>query len=198
MAVLAFTMGPRLRVRCWRRGLSVALLALLAVSGPRLSAQPVPSEYQVKAVFLFNFAQFVEWPAAGFPAPAAPFVIGVLGSDPFGAVLDDVVRDESVGAHKLVIQRYSRVEDIGACQILFIGGSETGRLEQAIAGLQNRAILTVSDAEGAATRGVMIRFLSDKGRIRLRINLDAAREAGLQISSKLLRRAEIVGKKDAP
>jgi len=160
----------------------------LAVSLP---AEPT-REYQVKAVFLFNFAQFVNWPAGAFADPQAPLIIGVLGDDPFDTVLDEAVRDEKIGARPLLIQRYQRVEDIGICHILFISRSETGRLEQIVARLQNRSILTVGDTDGFSRRGVMIRFLSENNKIRLRINLDATKAASLMLSSKLLRPAEIV------
>ncbi|MBI2498179.1 MAG: YfiR family protein, partial [Opitutae bacterium] len=149
-------------------------------------------EYEVKAAFLFNFAQFVEWPAAAFPEPQTPLIIGVLGEDPFGADLDDTVRGEKIGSHPLVVRRYRRPEEIDRCHILFVSHSETGRLEQVVAGLRGRHILTVSDAAGYAVRGIMIRFVTEKSRIRLRINLDAAKADGLVLSSKLLRPADIV------
>ena len=171
------------------------LLAVLLIAAPLHSpAQtPVAREYQVKAVFLFNFAQFVEWPAATFPDETAPLVIGVLGEDPFGPVLDEVVRGESVGGRPLAVRRYRQPEEIGACHILYIGKSETARLDRIVAALKDRGVLTVSDIEGSAHAGVMIRFLAENKRIRLRINLEAARRAGLVLSSKLLRPAEIVG-----
>jgi hypothetical protein len=189
-----------LRSHAFHRALLPAWgIFLWLVAAPALAAPPAAtSEYQLKAVFLFNFAQFVEWPATGFPAPDAPLVIGVLGTDPFGSTLDEVVRGEAVGSHRLEVRRYSRLEDIGPCQILFVGASEAARLEQVITRLEDRPILTVSDLEGSAVHGVMIRFTPENGRIRLRINLEAARKAGLQLSSKLLRRAEIVGKKEQP
>jgi len=149
-------------------------------------------EYQLKAVFLFNFAQFVEWPVAAFPDDATPLVIGVLGDDPFGPTLDETIRGEQIGRRVLVVRRYRRVEEIGACHILFIGKSESSRLESILAALTGRSILTVSDADHAARRGVMIRFLTEKKKIRLRVNLESTARAGLTISSKLLRATEIV------
>jgi hypothetical protein len=165
--------------------------AALVLAGPPVLAQS-PSEYQLKAVFLFNFAQFVEWPATAFADPEAPLIIGVLGQDPFGPQLDEVVRDEVVRGRKLQVQRYQRAEAATDCHILFISHSESRNLEQILAALRGRSILTVSDAAGFALRGVMIRFIPEKSRIRLRVNLDAAKSAGLLISSKLLRPAEIV------
>jgi uncharacterized protein DUF4154 len=171
----------------------LAWLLLLVLAGTQARAQPVPSrEYQVKAVFLFNFAQFVDWPPAAFADAQAPLVIGVLGEDPFGNYLDEAVRGEKVGQRPLVVHRYQRVDDIGACHVLFISRSEAGQLEGIVAHLKDRSTLTVSDTDGSANRGVMIRFLNENNRIRLRINLQAVKVAGLTISSKLLRPAEIV------
>jgi YfiR/HmsC-like len=155
------------------------------------SASP---EYQLKAVFLFNFAQFVEWPASAFPAPDTPLVIGVLGEDPFWAYLDETVRTEKVNGRPLEVQRYRGVADIGTCHILFVSRREEGRLQAVLDSLRGRSILTVSDADRFASRGGMIRFVTDRNRIRLRINLDAAKAANLTLSSKLLRPAQIVSK----
>jgi hypothetical protein len=173
----------------------LVLLAVCVIGfGPgRTPAQEPPAkEYQLKAVFLFNFAQFVDWPASAFPAPDTPLVIGILGRDPFGTYLDETVRGETVKGHPLAVQRFRRVEDITTCHILFISGAEEGRLEQVLAGLKGRSILTVGDVEGFAARGGMIRFLTDQNRIRLRINLEVAKADDLTVSSKLLRPAEIV------
>jgi hypothetical protein len=187
MAVLSST--PRRRAICiW-----LVLFAVLSADGLHLSAQTVISkEYQVKAVFLFNFSQFVEWPTNAFPERQTPLVIGVLGEDPFGVFLDETVRGEAMNKHPLVIQRYHRIEDIKACHILFISQSEMSRLDRILASLKGRNILTVGDADGFAQQGGMIRFVTDKNKIRLRINLEATTAASLTLSSKLLRPAEIV------
>jgi hypothetical protein len=170
------------------------VLSVFLVSGGLALSAPAapPGEYQLKAVFLFNFAQFVEWPPQAFPDAQAPLVVGVLGMDPFGAYLDETVRGETVNNRPLVVQRYGRLEDINTCHILFISRSEADRLEQIVASLRGRHILTVSDAERAALRGVMIRMITVENKIRLRINLEEAQAANLKISSKLLRPAEIV------
>jgi hypothetical protein len=152
-----------------------------------------PTEYQVKAVFLFNFSHFVEWPPQSFTTPSEPFVIGILGNDPFGARLDEAIRGEQINQHPLLVRRFHNVADIGGCQILYIDRSETAQLGRILEALGHRNTLTVSDLEGASQRGVMIQFATENNRIRLRINVDAARSAGLTLSSKLLRAAEIVG-----
>lgn len=175
----------------WRAMAALVVLfwgCVLPVPAP---AQPA-REYQIKAVFLFNFAQFVEWPPQAFSDANAPLVIGVLGDDPFGPALDEVVQGESIAGRSLVVRRYRQLSEIETCHILFISRSEAARIDPIVARLDNRGILTVSDAEGTANRGVMIRFFTENKRIRLRINLESARAAGLVISSKLLRPAEIV------
>jgi hypothetical protein len=159
------------------------------------AAATAPAEYQVKAVFLFNFTQFVEWPAAAFSDDKAPFAICVLGRDPFGPNLDEAVRGERVGSRELVVQRYETVEKIGDCQILFVSDPAAERPAELAAALMGRSVLTVGDAQSRAGRDVVIGFVSDRNRIRLRINLKAAQDAGLVISSKLLRPAEIVGER---
>lgn len=156
-------------------------------------AAPVPSEYQVKAVFLFNFTHFVEWPADAFADPQAPFVIGVLGQDPFGPALDEAVRGENVNGRPLVVQRYSGVPDLKPCQILFIDRSIDGQIDKALATLSRQRTLTVSDLDSGTPRSVIIRFLNENQKIRLQINVDSARSAGLTISSKLLRPAQVIG-----
>jgi hypothetical protein len=153
-----------------------------------------PTEYQVKAVFVYNFSRFVEWPPPqAFTAPNEPFVIGILGNDPFGTRLDEAVRGEQIDQHPLVVRRFRDLGEVGDCRILYIDRSEGARLPQILAALDHRSTLTVSDLDGAAERGVMIQFTTENNRIRLRINVESARAAGLTISSKLLRSADIVG-----
>jgi hypothetical protein len=185
----------RLRAALQRSTLPLLLFAALACGGfPRsVDAASTPSEDQVEAVFVFNFSHFVEWPPQVFAAPGDPFVIGILGSDLFGAHLDEVVRGEQINGHPLRVQRFRSLVDIERCQILFIDRSESGRIGQILASLNGRNTLTVSQADGAAERGVMIQFATENSRIRLRINVESARAAGLTISSKLLRPAAIIG-----
>jgi hypothetical protein len=157
-----------------------------------LSIADAPTENQVQAVFLFNFSRFVEWPPQTFTAPDVPFVIGILGSDPFGGRLDEAVRGEQIDQHPLLIRRYRNVSEIGDCQILYIDRSAGPDLPRILAALDHRSTLTVSDVDGSSQRGVMIQFTTENSRIRLRINVESARASGLTISSKLLRPAEIV------
>jgi hypothetical protein len=169
-------------------------LALLLLAAALAGAGTAVGEFQLKAAFLFHFPAFVEWPATALPRDKAPFVIGVLGEDPFGASLDDMVRGETVNQHPLTVERYRSTAEIHDCQILFIPAAELARVDaKAFAALKGHSVLTVTDADGGAPRGVIIALVKRDNRIRLRIDLEAARESNLIISSKLLRPAEIVG-----
>ncbi|SDR71305.1 YfiR family protein [Opitutus sp. GAS368] len=182
-----------LRRRFVRPG-AVWLLGAVLLTGAAAQTPPPPltAEYQVKAVFLFNFAQFVDWPAAAFENDQAPIVIGVLGEDPFGSYLDEVVQSEKIGDRALVVRRYRRVEEALGCHILFIGRSNAAQLDRVLARLQGTSVLTVGDLDNFCLRGGMVRFVTEKGKIHLRINMDVAKAGGLTISSKLLRWATIV------
>lgn len=157
-----------------------------------VGGQQVPREHELKAVFLYRFTQFVDWPATAFPGPENPFIIGILGRNPFGGSLQTVVRDERVHGRRLVIQPYQRSQDARNCQLLFISTSEETRLEEVFAALKGRSILTVGESKDFALRGGMIQFITEQNHIRFRVNLRAARAAHLQISSKLLELAEVV------
>lgn len=170
----------------WLAGLLFTALLLAEVP----PAAPLTSEYQLKAVFLYNFAQFVEWPDAAFTSPGAPLVIGVFGPDPFGPYLDGVVQGEKIGGRPLVVRRCTRLQDIAGCHILFVTDAE--RLPQVLAAVAGRPVLTVGDSEHFNREGGIVRFTVTEGRIRLLINLDSAKAVHLVISSKILRPARIV------
>jgi hypothetical protein len=174
----------------------VAVLLVLVAAPARAQAPAAPTEHQVKAVFLFNFSQFVDWPASSFADGRAPLVIGVLGKDPFGATLDEIVRGETVNGRPLEVRRYGSAEQIDTCHILFIERSQDEQLDAVLAALKGRNVLTVGDFEGFARRGGIIRFVTVGNKIRLRVNLAAAQDAKLTISSKLLRPAQIVAPGD--
>jgi hypothetical protein len=164
--------------------------ALVPSVGPALASEPAPTEYQLKAVFLFNFAQFVEWPRDAFASPDTPLSICVLGNDPFGSNLDDAVRGESVAGRRLVVERHTGAANIGSCHILFVPASLSGEIDSLVARSKDNRTLIVTDGP---QHGAMIGLVKERNRIRLRVNLSAVNAADLTISSKLLRIAEIVG-----
>lgn len=145
-----------------------------------------PDEYQVKAAFLFNFAKFVGWPSNAFSDVNAPLVIGVLGQDPFGSYLDDIVRGERADNRQLAVERYRSSGEIKNCHVLFISRSESSRLNQIVSSLKHRNVLIVTDADGGEG-GVIIRFVTEGNKVRFKIDAQAAKASNLTISSKLLR-----------
>jgi hypothetical protein len=172
------------------RAISIPLVLVLVTELG--AAQPQPTEYEVKAAYLFHFASFVEWPPDVFESPDAPIVIGVLGKDPFDRVLDRTVEGKSLQRRGFVIKRGSSLRALGRLHILFISSSERSRLPQLLAALEDRSVLTVGEADGFAEVGGMVCFTLEDQRVRFEINLAAAREADLEISSQVLKLATVV------
>jgi len=154
-------------------------------------------EYQVKAAYLFNFSQFVEWPSAAFESPTAPFVIGIVGQDPFEGVLDSVVSGEKLQGHPLEVRRFAAAAEVADCNIVFVARGQEALLADTLRALRGRHVLTVTDATGPEQRGAMIVLFTDNNRVRMRIDLAAARASQLVISSKLLRPAEVINAGDS-
>ena len=149
-------------------------------------------EYQVKAAFLYNFAKFVEWPPLTFKTDKDPLRICVLGQNPFGNALVEGVGGKTIVGRPLVVSEISDVSQGGNCQILFVGSSEKKRLRAIFADLRTAGVLTVGETEGFATQGGIVNFKLEDGRVRLEINIEAAAQAKLRISSKVLNLAQIV------
>jgi hypothetical protein len=175
-----------------------ALVSILAVSllvggvlSPKARAQS-PSEYQVKAAFLYNFAKFVEWPSNLFRDGHDPLVLCVAGDDSFGNLLDAVVQGKMANGRLLTVRRLQREDEARGCQILFISSSERNRVRPVLKSLNGASVLTVGETEGFAQQGGMINFTLEVNRVHFEINVDAAERAGLKISSKLLSLAKIV------
>lgn len=177
----------RARPALW--SLTAGLALLVARPAPAQTVRASASE--VQAVFLFNFAQFVDWPAEAFADPKEPLVIGILGKDPFGAFLDETVRGEVIRGRAFRIERYNRLAEVEGCHILFISRSENKRLNDILVALKNRPVLTVSNGDDFDQPGGIIRFILDENKVGLSIDLEAAQAARLTFSSKLLRSAAI-------
>lgn len=170
----------------------VALLCMI-MPGMRAPVQDTPDSKanQVKAVFLFNFTQFVEWPRRIFNDNTAPFVIGVLGENTFGTYLNEVIESEQVDEHPITIKHYTSVTPrLDECQILFIDKSFPS-IKQAVQSLKGKPVLTVSDSEHFMEHDGMLRFYIESGKLRIEINQEASQQSGLEISSKLLRIATL-------
>jgi YfiR/HmsC-like len=174
----------------WRVLWILGVTALLLNSTHAQS--PTVDEYQVKAAFLFNFAKFVEWPPGGFHDPTAPLQICILGRDPFGQGLRDIVSTKTVNGRRLEIDYMADIQLARACHILFIASSEKARVKQILETMRGTVALTVADTDGFAEQGGMISFLLDNDRVLFEVNRNAAERAGLKISSKLLSVAKLV------
>jgi len=186
-ALPARTSGVRFARRLCAFGL--ALVLGFCAASPAAAA---PTDYQVKAVFLFNFAQFVEWPSNAFANESSDMVIGILGDDPFGAILDDAVKGEAVHGRKIVVKRFSAEDSFDGCQILFISRSESDRTEAVLRSLRGTSILTVSEQDKFCEQGGIINFVRRDQNVRLEINRAVAESAGLKINARLLSLARIV------
>jgi hypothetical protein len=171
--------------------LGVCLMAVLASSLVSAAETP-PSEYQVKAAYLLNFAKFVEWPVTAFASRDSALRICILGEDPFGRALDQLLEGEVINGRKLLAARMERPPQPGACQTLFISRSEKD--VPAILSQVGPGVLTVSDRDGFLREGGMIAFVLDARRVRFDINLRAASGASLKISARLLNVARAVQK----
>jgi hypothetical protein len=165
----------------------VLILFFCLLTGPWCRAQDTqPSEYQIKAAFLYNFAKFVEWPPDTFPDPASPIVIGVLGKNVFGDNLEKTLHNKTINNHPVELKVFRTVAEVTNCHVLFISSSEQGRLAKTLAALPGANLLTVSEMDGFIAAGGMINFVIEDDKIHFEINNDAAVKAGLKISSKLL------------
>lgn len=174
---------------------SIALVLALGFAG--LLPGQSTREYDLKAVFLYHFVNFVEWPEPARPPAGEPLVVGVLGRDPFGPVLDEVMTGTVRNGNPLEVRRYRDLGSLRECHILFISASETSRMSRIIEAVRGRPILTVADSPQAAESGAIIAF-SAGNRVQLHVNAGAAQRAGINISSKLLRVSTIVGRGRLP
>ena len=171
--------------------LPVILMTLLScASAFSMADDRETTEYKIKAAFLYNFSRFVTWPDHD-SQDDGKFNLCILGSDPFGELLDPL-SGKPVQKESLEIKRLTSLRQDHACQIIYVSQAGTSNLEQTISDLQDQAVLTVSDIEGFTTIGGIIQFKLIDNKVRFYINIDAAKRAGLTISSKLLSLATIV------
>jgi len=178
----------RFRLSC-AIGLGLALAA-------SANAQQL-DEYRLKAAFLYNFAKFVDWPADEYTSPSQPFTICVLGKDPFGHSLDDVVAGKEIGGHPLTVRRIpaagaSDARESAACQILFVSPLEHKKVLSNLAATSQPGVLTVGEVGSPAADAVIINFILESGRVRFEINLAVAEQKNLRLSSRLLSLATAV------
>ena len=151
--------------------------------------QSKPTEYEVKAIYLYNFARFVEWPSKVIPAQDTSFNICVLGQDPFGPALNATLTDEAIDGKSVAAKRISTAQDAVNCRVLFISSSEDPRLKEILAALVDTSVLTVSDMPQFARRGGMVQLILEGNRVRFVVNLVPTERARLVLSSEVLKLA---------
>jgi hypothetical protein len=149
-------------------------------------------EYRVKAAFLYNFAKFVTWPAQVFPAADAPVVFCLAGEDPFQELLDATTKDRKVEGRSIVVRRLPAEAPLAGCHLVFSSESDGGRVAHILQRAAGAGALTVGEAEEFLPRGGMIRLLVDEGKVRFDISTRSAEQAGLKVSSQLLKLARSV------
>ena len=173
-----------------RRALIAACFLALALSAAAQSARA--PEYEVKAAFLYNFAKFVEWPANAFAHSSAPLHICVLGRDPFGDSLSSMVQGKSISGRPLVSKQVQALAETRSCHILFISGSDPDALGEVLKFTHGLPVLTVGESDDFLELGGTINFVLEQDRVRFEINLRAAENHRLKLSSKLLAVARVV------
>jgi hypothetical protein len=136
----------------------------------------------------------VEWPDGVFADARDPIRLGILGGDPLGNILNRVVYGQSVRGRAISIRRYKFGEDLRHCHVLFVSGSEQERIPQILESLRRAPVLTVSDADRFAEAGGVIEFAAEGNRVRFVVNQDAARQARVQISAKLLTLGRVISR----
>ena len=168
---------------------AVRAFALVVVCSSVEAAQG-PSEYQVKAAFLMNFTRFVDWPASAFESPASPLTICILGDNPFGTDLDQLVEGETVKGRRIVVERLRRPPGPRSCQVLFVSKAEK-EISALLTGL-GPGVLTVSDRDRFLLDGGMIALVIEGQHVRFEVNQRAAVKASLTISALMLNVARFV------
>ena len=179
--------GPHTLVRAF----GVAALCVFASSAAAVSAEL--DEYQAKAAFLYKFTKFVEWPEGAFKAPADSVAICVLGETPFEQSVDATVRNKQVDGRAFAVRQVSDAKQVAGCHLLFVASHGVKRFRTLRAELTAvPGLLVVGESEGFAAEGGVINFKLSGGRLRIEINVAAARHAGLVINSRLLGMADLV------
>ena len=175
--------------------MAILLGTLWTVGRGSTGAQSNVEEYQIKAAFLYHFAQLVDWPADPAQSADRAMLFCTFGDDPFQGGLDTTVAGKFIGKRLIQVRHLQRSENIQDCQILFFGKTESKYLASEMAELKNGPVLTVGESEGFLEAGGMVCFLVVENKVRFAINLHAAEDAGLKIGSRLLVLAQsVIGK----
>lgn len=179
--------GCGLRRRALTLALASACLPLRAANEAASGDAPRESlETEVKGAFLFKFGEFVDWPEQAFASPNSPFIIAVMGSDAVRDVLEGLGKRRLINGRPVQVKRVQRSEPVTPAQMVFVGASETEGLRTLAEGLKSANVLTVTESSKPSMPVGMINFVIRDNRVRFEIDADAADQAGLKISSKVL------------
>jgi hypothetical protein len=176
---------------CSRVALLLAFAFVVTIGTDLRAQSALQREYEIKAAYIYNFFNYIDWPADTLPAAGETLTIGILGESPFGPALNPLV-GKKVKGRTLAVKQVTSAKDLEQCQIAFICPSEKARLSEILGQLKNARVLTVSEIEGFAEQGGIINFISERNKVRFEINADVARRTGLNISSDLLKLAKLV------
>jgi len=158
--------------------------------------QEVSREYQVKAAFLYNFVKYTTWPKGTFARKDAPLVLGIVGEDPFGKLIDKLLADKRAGKHPISIRRFAKAEQVRGVHALFLGTMSAKSRRELLTRLKSEPVLTVADEQGhAGAKGTVAGFYRLRSKIRFEISTAALKRSGLEMSSQVLKLADIVEKR---
>jgi hypothetical protein len=154
-----------------------------------------PTEYKLKAAVLYKFARYTRWPDAAFKDKTAPFIVAVIGKDPYGKLLEDTFRDHPIGERKVEIVRWTEPAQITNCHMLFVAGKDEKDeklVEKVAEVVRGRSVLLITDSQRGPERSAHIGFYLDANKIRFVVNLKNTKASTLEISSELLKLAKII------
>jgi len=166
--------------------LCVGIVRCAGADAPALSAT------QVKALFLFNFTKYVEWPAEAFTSPTAPLVIGMVGNPELAEPLRKLAAGKTVNGRLIEVRSIPAADSTNRCHILFLGDVQPSILPELLQPWRGEAVLLVGEQENFTRLGGIVNFGLRDGKVRIEINTAAAEESGLKLGSKLLGVADLV------
>jgi hypothetical protein len=176
---------------CVRVFLLLALLAILFRPAETRAQSASQREYEIKAAYLYNFINYIDWPTDALPPEGGTITIGIVGDTPYATAFDPL-KGKQIKGRKLAVKQVASAKDLDQCNIVFICASEKSRLPEVLGQFKDSKLLTVGEIDGFAEQGGVINFISERNKVRFEINPEAARRAGLTISSELLKLAKLV------
>jgi hypothetical protein len=175
----------------FRRTLNLVCLALLLTFDRGLAADPAPlAEHQIKALYLYNLTKYMEWPADAFASTNAPFTIGLMAGADLRGDLVEITKGKVIGGREILVRIIERTQDVKSCQLIFLESGDRRNLALALNAAKDLPVLPVGVSEDFLNSGGIITFARKDNKLRLRIDLNAARRARLTVSAKLMAVAE--------